>query len=77
MWLASTALLCACRIHGNVEMGEHVAKWVLELEFENAACYVLLSAPIYAAAGSRCLCENFEQERRGKRCEETASLHLE
>ncbi len=36
-----------------------------------------LSAPIYAAAGSRCLCENFEQQRRGKRCEETVSLHLE
>jgi len=76
MWLASTALLCACRIHDNVEMGERVAKWVLELELENAACYVLLSAPIYAA-GSRCLCDNFEQQRWGKSCEEIASLHLE
>jgi len=36
------ALLGACKIHGNVEMGEHVAKQVLELESENAAGYVLL-----------------------------------
>jgi pentatricopeptide repeat protein len=35
------ALLGACRIHGNVEMAEHVAKGVLELEPENAASYVL------------------------------------
>ncbi|CAK9275990.1 unnamed protein product [Sphagnum jensenii] len=32
-----TALLGACRIHGNVEMGERVAKQVIELESENAA----------------------------------------
>ncbi len=35
------AMLGACRIHGNVEMGERVAKRVLELEPENAAGYVL------------------------------------
>jgi len=34
IWLA---LLSACRIHGNVEMGEQVAKHVLELDPENAA----------------------------------------
>ncbi|KAH9564308.1 hypothetical protein CY35_04G018600 [Sphagnum magellanicum] len=33
------SLLGACRIHGNVEMGERVAKLVLELEPENAAAY--------------------------------------
>jgi hypothetical protein len=33
IWLA---LLGACRIHGNVEMGEGVAKHVLELDPENA-----------------------------------------
>jgi hypothetical protein len=37
------ALLGACRIHGNVEMGEFVGKQVLELEPENAAGYVMLS----------------------------------
>jgi pentatricopeptide repeat protein len=40
VWMA---LLSACRIHGNVEMAEHVAKQVLELEPENATGYVLLS----------------------------------
>jgi hypothetical protein len=35
------ALLGTCRIHGNVEMAEHVAKGVLELEPKNAASYVL------------------------------------
>jgi pentatricopeptide repeat protein len=37
------ALLSACRIHGNVEMGECVAKQIVELEPENASGYVLLS----------------------------------
>jgi hypothetical protein len=55
------SLLGACRIHGNVEMGERVAKPVLELEPENAAAYVLLSN-IYAAAGSRHLCDNVERQ---------------
>jgi pentatricopeptide repeat protein len=40
VWMA---LLGACRIHGNVERAEHVAKQVLELEPENATGYVLLS----------------------------------
>jgi pentatricopeptide repeat protein len=51
------ALLGACKIHGNVEMGERVAKQFLELEPENAVDYVLPSN-IYAAAGNRHLCEN-------------------
>ncbi len=45
------ALLGACRICGNVEMGECVAKQVLELEPENVEGYVLLSN-VYAAAGN-------------------------
>jgi pentatricopeptide repeat protein len=57
------AFLGACRIHGNVEMGEHVAKQVLELELASIAGYVLLSS-IYAAADSRNLCENVEQQRK-------------
>jgi hypothetical protein len=34
------ALLAACRVHCNVEMGEHIAKWVLEIDPGNAVGYV-------------------------------------
>eukprot|EP01018_Ginkgo_biloba_P019231 Gb_39402 [translate_table: standard] len=44
------ALLGACRIHCNIELGEHVAQRLFDLEPENAGSYVLLSN-IYAAAG--------------------------
>eukprot|EP01018_Ginkgo_biloba_P030846 Gb_06900 [translate_table: standard] len=44
------ALLGACRIHHDIELGERVSKCLLELEPENAGNYVLLSN-IYAAAG--------------------------
>jgi pentatricopeptide repeat protein len=59
------ALLSTCRIHGNVEMAERVAKQILEMEPDNAAGYVLLSN-IYAAAGNRHLCENVEWQRMEK-----------
>jgi hypothetical protein len=36
------ALLGDCRVHGKVEMGERVAKQVLELNPGDAAGYVLL-----------------------------------
>ncbi len=36
------ALLGTCRIHGNMEMGEPVAKQILELEPENATGYMML-----------------------------------
>ncbi|KAH8960556.1 hypothetical protein BDL97_05G001100 [Sphagnum fallax] len=62
LWMA---LLGACRVHGNVEMGECVAKEILEFEPENAAGYVLLSN-IYAAAGNSHLCENVEQQRKAR-----------
>jgi hypothetical protein len=59
------ALLGACRIQGNGEMAEHVARQVLELEPENAAGYVLLSN-IYAAAANKYLCEHdVDREARG------------
>ncbi len=43
-----TALLSACRIHGDLELGEHLVKQLLEPG--NAGGYVLLSN-VYAAAG--------------------------
>eukprot|EP01018_Ginkgo_biloba_P025976 Gb_06693 [translate_table: standard] len=44
------ALLGACRIHCDIELGQHVAEHLFELDPENAGHYVLLSN-IYAAAG--------------------------
>eukprot|EP01018_Ginkgo_biloba_P018482 Gb_07217 [translate_table: standard] len=44
------ALLGACRIHSNIELGEQVAERLFVLEPENAGFYVLLSN-IYASAG--------------------------
>ncbi|KAK9155669.1 hypothetical protein Sjap_003149 [Stephania japonica] len=44
------ALLNACRIHGNSELGEKVGKRLLELEPNHSGRYVLLSN-IYAANG--------------------------
>ncbi|XP_057838377.2 pentatricopeptide repeat-containing protein DOT4, chloroplastic isoform X2 [Cryptomeria japonica] len=44
------ALLGACRMHSNIQVGEYAAKQLYKLEPENAANYVLMSN-IYAAAG--------------------------
>ncbi|XP_057858385.2 pentatricopeptide repeat-containing protein At3g16610 [Cryptomeria japonica] len=43
-------LLAACKIHNNVELGEHVAEHILELDPINPAPYVILSN-IYATVG--------------------------
>ncbi|CAG7910468.1 unnamed protein product [Brassica rapa] len=44
------ALLSACKIHGNVELGEKVAKRLIESEESDSGTYVLLSN-IYASSG--------------------------
>ncbi|KAK6265181.1 hypothetical protein QUC31_016018 [Theobroma cacao] len=44
------ALFGACRIHGNIELGEQIGKRVIELEPENSGRYVLL-ANLYANTG--------------------------
>jgi thioredoxin-like negative regulator of GroEL len=62
---AWTTLLGACRIYGNLEMAECVAKHVLELEPENAASSVLL-ANIYTATGNRHHCVNVELQGKEK-----------
>ncbi|KAK7270183.1 hypothetical protein RIF29_23143 [Crotalaria pallida] len=44
------ALLGACAIHENVELGEVAARWAFELEPENTGNYVLL-AKLYSSVG--------------------------
>lgn len=48
--LAFMALLGACQYHVEVEVGEYAARFLLELDPENSASYVVLSN-IYAAVG--------------------------
>lgn len=73
MW---KALLGACRFHGNVEMGEHVAMQVLELG--PWKCHRVCAAIKHQCscwqAGPRC---KSSTAKKGKRSEEVASLHLD
>jgi pentatricopeptide repeat protein len=55
-------LLGACRIHSNLELGERVAKSILDFDPENDACLVLLSN-IYAAAGKWDSSANIQNQR--------------
>jgi pentatricopeptide repeat protein len=54
------ALLGACVMHENVELGEVAAKWLFELEPDNTGNYVLL-AKLYAALGRWEDAENVRQ----------------
>lgn len=44
------AFLCACRVHGNVSLGEIAARRLMEIEPDNNASYILLS-DIFSAVG--------------------------
>ncbi len=57
------SLLGACRLHGDVDMGECIAKRLLELDPRNAAGYVLLSN-VYTAAGKWDLSATVQQQRK-------------
>jgi pentatricopeptide repeat protein len=55
------ALFAACRLHGNVEMGERIGKLVIALDPGSVIGYVLLSN-IYATAGKWDLRANIQQQ---------------
>eukprot|EP01018_Ginkgo_biloba_P017192 Gb_07106 [translate_table: standard] len=59
------SLLGACRIHNNIELGEHVAELLFELDPQNTAPYVLLSN-IYAATGRWDAIENVRKMMRDR-----------
>jgi hypothetical protein len=68
------ALLGACRVYGDVEMGERVAEQVLRLDPGNSAGYVML-ANIYAAAGNWDSCANIQQLRLERVCRNNQGAH--
>ncbi|CAK9200347.1 unnamed protein product [Sphagnum troendelagicum] len=70
---AHKALLGACTIHGNMEMGEHIAKKILQLGPENAVGYLLLSN-IYDSACNRHLSDKVEQQRKERDCHNSIKL---
>jgi pentatricopeptide repeat protein len=57
------ALVGACRIHGDVELGERISELVLKADPGNAASYVMLSN-IFAAAGKWDLSEAVQHQRK-------------
>jgi hypothetical protein len=64
------ALLDTCRIHGNMEMAEHNAKQILEMEL----LVIVLLSNIYAAVGNIHLCENVEHQRKEKGAKKCSHL---
>jgi pentatricopeptide repeat protein len=71
-----TALLGACRIHGEVRMAERIANIILEIDPGNAMCYAVLSN-IYAAAGKWNLSHRYSTTEKETGCEERAVLQLD
>jgi pentatricopeptide repeat protein len=71
-----TALLGACRIHGEVQMAECIANIILEIDPGNAMCYAVLSN-IYAAAGKWNLSHRYSRTEKETGCEERAGLQLD
>ncbi len=57
------ALVGACRMHGDVELGERISELVLKADPGNAASYVMLSN-IFAAAGKWDLSEAVQHQRK-------------
>lgn len=64
------ALLGACRTHGHLELAEHAAGHLLELEPWNAGNYVLLSNS-YAARGQWDDVEQVWEKMRGRLVQKT------
>ncbi|KAH9531409.1 hypothetical protein CY35_19G036500 [Sphagnum magellanicum] len=57
-----TALLHSCRVHGELEMGECIAKQALKTDPGNSALYVL-PTNVYTAGGTWDLKTNIQQQR--------------
>jgi hypothetical protein len=57
-----TALLHSCRVHGELEMGECIAKQALKTDPGNSSLYVLPSND-YRAGGTWDLKTNIQQQR--------------
>ncbi|KAK7854510.1 pentatricopeptide repeat-containing protein [Quercus suber] len=69
------ALLSACRTHSNSELGEIVAKRLIELEPRDIGPYVLLSN-IYAAEGKWNDVEHVRKLMKEKRLQKAAGSSL-
>ncbi|KAF7817761.1 pentatricopeptide repeat-containing protein [Senna tora] len=65
------ALLGACRIHSNIEMAELAAKYLLELDSNNAGRYVLLFN-IYASSGKITEADKLRAQMNQKRVRKIA-----
>lgn len=65
------ALLCGCRSHGNVELGEKIGEILVDLEPENSGRYALLSN-MYARAGEWERAEEVRVVMKGRGVKTTA-----
>ncbi|KAF9620483.1 hypothetical protein IFM89_013100 [Coptis chinensis] len=69
------ALLLACRIHGNTELGELAAKNLFQLEPEHTGYYVLMSN-IYAASSQWQEVRKLRQDMKSKRLKKPAAFSV-